>query len=354
MKKLLILGGGYGGMRILQNLFSSKLPDDLSITLIDREPYHCMKTEYYALAAGTISDCEVRVPFPRHEKLDIVYGEITAIELENQIVRLQNGDIHQYDELIIGLGCEDRYHNVPGAREHTYSIQTIDEVRETGRILHNIPPHGIVSIVGGGLSGIELASELHESRPDITIQLFDRGERILSGFPPKLGDFVQSWFIDHGVRIVNNSNITKVEPGLLYNHDDPIESDAIVWTAGVEPNHLTQELEVKKDGSGRLVVSEHHHIPNYDNVYVVGDCASSPHAPSAQLAEAQGEQIVTVLSSKWNNEPLPVLPSIKLKGILGSLGKKQGFGYMGRASLTGRVPRLLKSGVLWMYKRYNA
>lgn len=353
MKKLLILGGGYGGMRILQNLFASELPDDLAITLIDREPYHCMKTEYYALAAGTISDCEVRVQFPRHEKLDVVYGEITAIELEDKLVRLQNGDIHHYDELIIGLGCEDRYHNIPGAREHTLSIQTIGHVRETSSALHNVAPNGSVSIVGAGLSGIELASELHESRPDINIRLFDRGERILSGFPPKLGEFIQNWFLEHGVNIINNSNITKVEDRLLYNHDEAIESDVIVWTAGVQPNQLVLDLEAKKDGSGRLVVTDYFHLPNNEDVFVVGDCASSPHSPSAQLAEAQGENIVTVLKSRWNNQPLPELPAIKLKGILGSLGKKQGFGYMGKTSLTGRVPRLLKSGVLWMYKRYN-
>jgi NADH:ubiquinone reductase (H+-translocating) len=55
MKNLVILGGGYGGMRILERLLPNELPDDVLITLIDRVPYHCLKTEYYALAAGSIS-----------------------------------------------------------------------------------------------------------------------------------------------------------------------------------------------------------------------------------------------------------------------------------------------------------
>jgi NADH:ubiquinone reductase (H+-translocating) len=94
-------------------------------------------------------------------------------------------------------------------------------------------------------------------------------------------------------------------------------------------------------------------LPGDDSVFVCGDCASLPHPPSGQLAQAQGEQIVSVLQSLWKGEPLSPLPQIKLKGVLGSLGKKHGFGLMGSTSITGRVPRLLKSGVLWRSKYQN-
>lgn len=81
---------------------------------------------------------------------------------------------------------------------------------------------------------------------------------------------------------------------------------------------------------------------------------SLPHSPSAQLAEAQAEQIVQVLQKRWNGEEPPSeFPPIKLKGILGSLGKKHGFGLVADRPLTGRVPRLLKSGILWMYKYHH-
>jgi len=105
---------------------------------------------------------------------------------------------------------------------------------------------------------------------------------------------------------------------------------------------------------GRMIVTPHHHLPTDEHVFIVGDCASSPHAPSAQLAEGQAEQIVEVLKKRWNGEELPAtFPPIKLKGILGSLGKKQGFGMMADRAITGRVARLLKSGILWMYKFHN-
>ncbi|WP_078544227.1 NAD(P)/FAD-dependent oxidoreductase [Litchfieldia alkalitelluris] len=354
MINLVILGGGYGGMRILQRLLPTQLPEDVEITLIDRVPYHCLKTEYYALAAGTISDQHIRVAFPEHPRLTIKYGEVTDIDLDRKLVHLQGKDSISYDDLIIGLGCEDKYHNVPGAKEHTYSIQSIDNSRSTYQKLNNLPPDSDVAIIGAGLSGVELASELNDSRPDLKISLFDRGNHILSMFPERLSNYVENWFTTRDVKIINGSNITKVESNLLYNHDTPIKFDTIVWTAGIQPNKIVQQLDVEKDVQGRVVLTVQHNIPGNEHVYVVGDCASLPHAPSAQLAEGQAEQIVQVLLKRWNNEEPPTqFPPIKLKGVLGSLGKKHGFGLVAERPIIGRVPRLLKSGVLWMYKYHN-
>lgn len=354
MKNLVILGGGYGGMRILARLLPNELPEDISITLIDRTPYHCLKTEYYALAAGTISDQHVRVPFPEHSRLNIKYGEVTEINLKENKVYLKENEPVSYDDLVIGLGCEDKYHNVPGAKEFTYSIQSIEKSRQTYQALNNLPPGSVVSIVGAGLSGVELASELNESRPDLKVKLFDRGNHILSAFPVRLSTYVENWFDNHNVEIINNSNITRVEDGTLYNHHEPIQSDIVVWTAGIQPNKIVREMDVEKDRQGRIILTPHHNLPENEHVYVVGDCASLPHAPSAQLAEGQAEQIVDILLKRWNNQELPEqLPTIKLKGVLGSLGKKHGFGLVADRPITGRVARLLKSGILWMYKYHN-
>lgn len=354
MKNLVILGGGYGGMKALSRLLPNDLPEDVSITLVDRTPYHCLKTEFYALAAGTISDQDVRVPFPDHPRLHIQYGEVTKINLQEKKIILKDSDPISYDDLIIGLGCEDKYHNIPGAEEHTYSIQSIEKSRQTYQALNNLAPGSVVSIVGAGLSGVELASELNESRPDLKVKLFDRGNHILSAFPVRLSTYVENWFDNHGVEIINSSNITRVEANRLYNHHEPIESDVIVWTAGIQPNIIIRELDVEKDKQGRVVLTPLHNIPGDEHVYVVGDCASLPHAPSAQLAEGQAEQIVEILQKRWKNEELPeTLPTIKLKGILGSLGKKHGFGLVAERPITGRVARLLKSGILWMYKYHK-
>ncbi len=354
MKNLVLLGGGYGNMRVLLRLLPNNLPDDIQITLIDRTPFHSLKTEFYALAAGTVSDQEVRVAYPEHERLKTVFGEIVDINREEKIIVLADDTQVSYDDLVIGLGCEDKYHGVPGADEFTYSIQTIRKSRETFNELCGLPSGSVVGIVGAGLSGIELASELRESRPDLAIKLFDRSPRILRDFPERLSNFVKKWFDTHNVDVVSNSNITKVEPKILYNHEETIEVDAVVWTAGIQPVAPVRDLETETDSIGRVVITQYHNLPNDENVYVVGDCAALPYAPSAQVAEEQAEQIVHVLQARWKGKELPeTMPEIKLKGFLGSLGKKQGFAYLADRTVTGRIARLLKSGVLWMYKWHN-
>lgn len=355
MKNLIILGGGYGGTKIIERLLSSKeLPEDLSITLIDKSPKRCFKIKFYALAAGSISEQDVRIDFPNHQRLNFINSEITEINLDENKVYISDGEPVHFDYLIIGLGSEDNFQNVPGAKEYAHSIQTVDNALKTYNKLKSLPSGSVVSIVGAGLTGIELASELIESKKDIKLQIFDRGNYILSAFPEKLSVYVQNWFDNHGVEINNHANITKVEENTLYNHFEPIHSDAIIWTAGIQPSKVVQKLNVEKDNKGRIILTGLHQIPNHEHVYVVGDCASLPHSPSAQLAEGQAEQISQVLLKQLNGERVTEkLPPIKLKGMLGALGRKNGFGMVSEKLVTGRVARLLKSGILWMYKYHR-
>lgn len=353
MKRVVLLGGGYGGLRIAEKILTPQLPDNIFVTLVDRMPFHGLKTEYYALAAGTEPEIDIRVPFPTDPRLNLKFGEVTKIELDKKRILFQNGDEMEYDWLVIGLGCEDRYHDIPGADQFTHSIQTMSASRNTYAAINNVGPFGTVTIVGGGLSGVEIASELREARPDLNIRLVDRGESILSPFPKKLQHYATEWFLEHDVQIVSMAQVNRVEPGVVYNHNQPLESDAIVWTAGIQANRVVRELPVEKDPLGRVILNQYHQIPGYPEVYVVGDCASLPFAPSAQLAEAQGEQIATMLKHDFTGDEYPTsLPQIKLKGVLGSLGKKEGFGVMGKVSLVGHMPRVMKSGVLWLYKKH--
>nr|WP_205774628.1 NAD(P)/FAD-dependent oxidoreductase [Alkalicoccus luteus] len=355
---LVVLGGGYGGLRVIQRLLADKEVNDVKITLVEREAYHSLKTEFYALAAGTVADRHLRIPFPDDDRIEHLCETVTSIDIDAQKVELKSGTVLSYDDLLIGLGCEDKHHGVPGAQEKTLSIQSMRRARKTNQIIQNVPHGGKVAIVGGGLSGVETASELRESRTDLDIRLYDRGENILSMFPPKLYNYVTDWFIDNNITIINRANITEVDWKTLYNHGEPEELDAIIWTAGIQPNKLVRDISerhnLETDRIGRVHVTKYHTIPGFDNVFMVGDCAASDHAPSAQLAEAQGDQIAVLLRHKWNGQPYPeTMPKMKLKGVLGSLGKKHGFGLMGERQLIGRVPRVLKSGVLWMYKHHS-
>jgi NADH:ubiquinone reductase (H+-translocating) len=351
VNKVVVLGGGYGGLTVVHELLESNLPQGAKIYLVDRMPFQGLKTEYYALAAGTVTDMDIRVAFPLHPSLEVVYGEIAGVDFKNRTVAVSGHDPLPFDSLVLALGCTDNYHGIAGASEFSCGIQSLSATRRTYQQVNDIRPNGQVTIVGGGLSGVEVASELRESRADLNIRILDRGDSILSGLPRKLQKYVASWFHEHDVEMRSHICITSLEQGVIHNGAEAIPTDVTVWTAGIQPVELIRNMDLPKDKFGRLIVNEWHELPSVPDVYVIGDCASSTFSPSAQLAEAMGKQVAEVISGKWNGK-LPKLSRIKLKGVLGSLGKKAGFGLMGSTPILGRVPRVLKSGVLWMSKHH--
>ncbi len=328
MRNLVVLGGGYGGLAVIEELLKNDLPDDVRIILVDRMPYQGLKTEYYALAAGTSSDIELRAPFPEDSRVTKRYGEVSDIVLDNRTIHFQSGDPLSYDYLVIALGCTDQYHGIPGAQEFTCSIQSFSSTRTTYRNIGDIRPFGQVTIIGGGLSGVELAAELRESRGDLNVRICDRGASILSPFPAKAQRYVREWFQKNDIEMKSRVSVSRVEPGTVYNQEEHIYTDVTVWTAGIQPSPVVQRLNLPKDGSGRVMLNDYHQVPLHPELFVVGDCASLRFSPSAQAAMAQGNQIAEVLRAIWSNET-PNLGTIKLKGVLGSLGKKSGFGLMG-------------------------
>lgn len=354
MKRVVLVGGGYGGVKALLGLLSQTLSDDINITVIDRNPFRSLKTEFYSIAAGTSADHDVRVDFPEDERVNYIFREITKIDVENKQIIIQDEDsIVPYDYLIIGLGCEDNYHGIPGAEEYTESVQTFSKARNAGVAVGNLKAYGKVSVIGAGLSGIEVASEIRESRPDLNIHLLDRGDTVLKGLDSKIQSYVEKWFAENDVDVVHRSTVEYVEQDGVCNNGVCYLNDVTIWTAGVQPNRLVRALPYNTDKHDKIIVNDFYQVPEDPSVYVLGDCASSEYSPSAQLAGLQGEQIaevlLAVLQGKQPKKPKP----IKLKGTLGSLGKSDGFGNMAKKPMTGFLPRLAKSGVLWLSKRHK-
>ncbi|MGM8364881.1 NAD(P)/FAD-dependent oxidoreductase [Virgibacillus sp. W0181] len=353
MKRLVILGGGYGGIKLLYGLINQHLPEDLEIIVVDKNPYHSMKTEFYTIVAGTSADTDVRSAFPTNDHVKYVFAEVNAIDIENQQLTFKDkSDPVTYDYLVIGIGCEDNYHGIEGAEAFTESVQTFSKARHAGLAVGNLKAYGKVSIVGAGLSGIEVASEVRESRPDLNIRLLDRGASVLSAFDPKVQAYVADWFIRNDVDVLHHANVEYVEKDGVCNNGVCYVNDVTIWTAGVQPHHLVRELPFEKDEQEKIVVNNFYQVPTQPNVYVIGDCASSEFSPSGQLAGQQGEQLAEVLHDIFHNKEPKKPKEIRLRGTLGSLGKSDGFGSMFQKSLTGLLPRLAKSGVLWLHKRH--
>src|SRR5699024_7236707 len=234
----------------------------------------------------------------------------------------------------------------------TESLQSFSKARHTGYEVGCLPAYGKVSIVGAGLSGIEAASEIRESRPDLNIRLLDRGGSVLKAFDPKIQSYVADWFLKNDVEILHHANVEYVEKDGVCNNGICFVNDVTIWTAGVQPHHIVRELPFEKDNQQKIVVNDFFQVPERPDIYVIGDNAASEYSSSGQVAGQQGEQVAVILEDillgKTPKKPRP----IRLRGTLGSLGKSDGFGSIFSQSLTGLLPRITKSGVLWLQKRH--
>ena len=354
MKNIVILGGGYGGIKVLTGLLGLSLPKDVLITVVDKNPYHSYKTEFHTIVAGTAADVDVRTKFPKHDQVEYEFGTVRSINYETQEIYFEGkSNIVFYDYLVIALGCEDAYHGIEGAEKYTESVQSFSKARHAALAVGNLKAYGKLSIVGAGLSGIEVASEVRESRPDLNIRLLDRGGSVLRAFDPKIQAHVADWFIRNDVEVLHYANVEYVEKDGVCNNGICYVNDVTVWTAGVQPHRIVRELPFKKDKYNKIVVNKFFQVPTHKNIYVIGDNASSEHSPSGQLAGQQGEQVAVILEDTLKGRQPKTPKEIRLRGTLGSVGRSDGFGSMFSQSLTGLLPRLTKSGVLWLQKRHN-
>src|SRR5699024_12379537 len=105
------------------------------------------------------------------------------------------------------LRCEDAYHGIEGATDATGSVQSSSNARHAGMAIRNLPAYSKISVVGAGLSGIEAASEIRESRPDLNIPLLDRGGSVLKACNPKIQAHVSEWFVKNDVEVLHHANV---------------------------------------------------------------------------------------------------------------------------------------------------
>src|SRR5699024_9610377 len=260
-------------------------------------PYHSYKTEFHTIVAGTEAEINVRADFPEHAQARYEFGNVKKVDTETrEIFFKQRSTVITYDYLIIGLGCEDSYHGIEGASEFTESVQSFSKARHAGMAIGNLPAYGKIYVVGAGLSGIEAASEIRESRPDMNISLLDRGGSVLKAFNPKIQAHVSEWFVKNDVEVLHHANVEYVEKDGVCNNGICYVNDVTIWTAGVQPYKLVRNLPLETDKYDKVLVNDFYQTKTHENIYVIGDNASSEYSPSAQLAGQQGEQLAIILS----------------------------------------------------------
>lgn len=352
-QEIVLLGAGYAGIAFLDTVIPD-LPANVKIVVIDRLPFHAIKPEFYALASGSVDEETVKSPFPQHPQVTYLEEEIEEIQVANHKVICQGREV-PFTQLIVALGSIDHYFNVPWAEEYSESIQTYAGAVKARESVVKLGEDAHVVIVGGGLSGVEFAADLREQFPQLQITILERSGQILPTLPAKIQKYVRDYLENERIQILTGIQVTLVEQGLIHyafqNH--PISFDLCAWAAGIKPNPVAYPLlsHSNADRMNRIVVKENYELPYCENFFVIGDCASSSFAPSAQLANIQGKQLGQYFIAKWHNKQYHPAP-IKLKGVLGYLGKKKGFGLVNENVIVGKLPNIIKSGILWMHKHH--
>lgn len=358
--KVIIVGGGFGGLCAAQALKS----DLVDVTLIDRRNYHLFQPLLYQVATGSLSAGEIAAPLrgvlSKQKNTRVLLGTVEDVDPAGKQVFLADGAVLPYDSLIIATGSQTSYFGHDEWRDWAAGMKSIEEATTVRhKILYAFEVAERISdpeqrrawltfaIVGAGPTGVELAGAIAELarkilkndfrsiRPeDAQIILLDGAPRVLMPFPEDLAHKANRSLTKLGVKIQCGALVKAVDKdGLTIQVDnrlDHINAKTVMWAGGITASPLGKILagrtKAETDRGGRVKVKPDLTIPNYPDIYVVGDLAASvddkgkPLPGLAQVAMQGGTYAAKAILRKAKGRP--ALPPFKYfdKGSMAVIG----------------------------------
>ncbi len=301
MQKILILGGGYGGVwagKILEKHFRKN--PDVQITIVDRKPFHTLMTELHEVAGWRTEPESVQVSFKKifgAKRIDVVLDDIQTVDFKARHA-VGKARTYDFDYIVVGAGAEPEYFNIPGVKENSFSLWSFDDAMRLRHHVEDIFSRAAEEldpikrkrmltfvVAGAGFTGIELIGELLEYRDTMCRKHFiNRDETrviniealpsILPILEEPLRVKAERYLQKSGCEIMLNASITGAEPGKVLLKDGAVvETETFVWTCGVKGSSFAAGLELTKGerGRGRLQVDAEMKSVDYPYAYVVGD-----------------------------------------------------------------------------------
>ena len=348
MQKIIIIGGGAGGLELATDL-GDKLgkTDKAQITLVDKNSYHLWKPLLHEVATGVLDEQVDNIYYAsqgQQHNFEFTQGTFTDLDRDSKRITVINHNDESisidYDILVIAIGSTSNDFGTPGVKEHCIFLDDQNAAIRLRETLINkftsfcsiIDDHQStdedkirIAIVGGGATGVELASELPNmvetfgacGRNKMCSELLDVSvieatDRILPALPEKTAISITKTLEKQGIHVLTKTMITKAENDGFYPKDgDIIKADIMIWTAGVKaPDYLKEISGLESSRSNQLVVKPTLQTSRDDSIFVIGDCAyamqengraSPPTAQAAhQMAKICYENIINML----NNNPL--------------------------------------------------
>lgn len=302
-KKILILGGGYGGVwagKILEKRF--RKDPNVQITLVDRKPFHTLMTELHEVAGWRTEPESVQVNFRKifgAKKIDVVLDNIQSVDFKAKKATGKVGT-YEFDYIVVGAGAEPEYFNIPGVKENSFSLWSFEDAMKLRHHVEDVFARAAEEtdpavrkrmltfvVAGAGFTGIEMIGELLEYRDVMCRKHYlDRAETrviniealpsILPILEEPLRARAEKYLAKMDCEVMLNASIIGAEPGKVLCKDGKvIETDTFIWTCGVKGSSFAAGLDLQKGerGRGRLQVDAEMKSPDYPYVYVVGDNA---------------------------------------------------------------------------------
>jgi len=366
--RLVVLGAGYAGIQAVRQ--AARGGWDGEITLVDKNGYHQLVTEMYRVVGGSANPSDLTLPVERlvdERRIGIVKGEVQRIFPERREVSVDGRSL-PYDALVVALGSEPEYFDIPGARRHSYTLQYVDSAKRLRRRIRELAgraqrgsPLRIV-IVGGGLTGVEVSAEIAEylrarhPRVSPSMVLLQAAPSILPEEATDLVRYAGKTLEGMDISIRAPSPVREVlRDSVVLEDGERLPSDLTVWTGGVRANPVGAASGLRADNRGRIRVDQHLRSVGVIEIFACGDVALAkdpvsgrPLPPTAQLATQEGRVAGANARALLEGTSLQAFRPKPLV-LAASLGRHRGLADLRRFHLKGPIALAAKKLALWRY-----
>ncbi|MET9249296.1 FAD-dependent oxidoreductase [Nonomuraea sp. NPDC003709] len=364
--RIVVLGAGYAGAYVAGNLARRLSPADTEITVVNAVPEFVQRMRLHQLAAGRDIEAPKLADVFAGTGIRLRLARVTAVDPERQVVAIADADGGGelgYDTLVYALGSHGDVEGVPGVAEHAFDVAARPSalrLRERLDSLDRRGEGGRVVVVGDGLTGIEAATEIAESRPGLSVALIARGElgtRLSAGARGHLRQACGRL----GVTVLEHTSVEAVEATRVLCADGTaLASDATVWTAGFGVSSLAAAGGLEVTRNGQIVVDRTMRSVSHPNVYAIGDSAYAigdndrPLPMSCASAGYTGRQAIEAIVGRLTGRKIAKTKLVYTYNHI-SLGRRDGIlqtvddeGQAKPKYKGGRKPARIKAGILKM------
>lgn len=284
--RVCIIGGGFGGLYTALKLDAERTMD---VTLIDSKDKFVFLPLLYELAVESATVLEVAPQYEsllKETKISFIQSLVNNIDFDKKIINIENNTrTLSYDQLVIAVGVRPRVDTIPGASVHALPFYTVDDAYNLRVQLRALKasnkPIIRVAVIGGGYSGVEVATNIAESigKDRAIVSIIDRNSCVMHTSPDHNRLTAEKSLLSYGVSINCNTSVgevtathVKLLPKDGDEYDMPV--DLVICTAGVQQSSLVSSLPLQKDASGRILTTATLQSTSHPDVFALGDCAS--------------------------------------------------------------------------------